>query len=106
MKKLRGRMGKTLASIALSALVLGSGVMGAPAPTKAAEAPTKITLLGTSDIHGRFMPWDYALDGPNQSGSLTQLFTMIKEIRKENPNTVLVDAGDSIQDNSAELFND
>lgn len=106
MKKLRGRMGKTLASIALSALVLGSGVMGAPAPTKAAEAPTKITLLGTSDIHGRFMPWDYALDGPNQNGSLTQLFTMIKEIRKENPNTVLVDAGDSIQDNSAELFND
>ncbi|WP_312109166.1 bifunctional metallophosphatase/5'-nucleotidase [Brevibacillus reuszeri] len=106
MKKLRGRMGKTLTSIALSALVLGSGVMGAPAPTKAAEAPTKITLLGTSDIHGRFMPWDYALDGPNPSGSLTQLFTMIKEIRKENPNTVLVDAGDSIQDNSAELFND
>jgi len=106
MKKLRGRMGKTLASIALSALVLGSGVMGAPAPTKAAEAPTKITLLGTSDIHGRFMPWDYALDGPNQNGSLTQLFTMIKEVRKENPNTVLVDAGDSIQDNSAELFND
>lgn len=106
MKKLQGRMGKTLASIALSALVLGSGVMGAPAPTKAAEAPTKITLLGTSDIHGRFMPWDYALDGPNQSGSLTQLFTMIKEVRKENPNTVLVDAGDSIQDNSAELFND
>ena len=106
MKKLRGRMGKTLTSIALSVLVLGSGVMGAPAPTKAAEAPTKITLLGTSDIHGRFMPWDYALDGPNQNGSLTQLFTMIKEVRKENPNTVLVDAGDSIQDNSAELFND
>ncbi|MFD2088521.1 bifunctional metallophosphatase/5'-nucleotidase [Brevibacillus brevis] len=87
-------------------MVLGSAMMGIAAPVKAAETPTKITLLGTSDIHGRFMPWDYALDGPNQNGSMTQLFTMIKEIRKENPNTVLMDAGDSIQDNSAELFND
>ncbi|WP_371811694.1 bifunctional UDP-sugar hydrolase/5'-nucleotidase [Brevibacillus sp. HB1.3] len=87
-------------------MVLGSAMMGIAAPVKAAETPTKITLLGTSDIHGRFMPWDYALDGPNPNGSMTQLFTMIKEIRKENPNTVLLDAGDSIQDNSAELFND
>ncbi|WP_409179227.1 bifunctional metallophosphatase/5'-nucleotidase [Brevibacillus fortis] len=87
-------------------MVLGSAMMGIAAPVKAAETPTKITLLGTSDIHGRFMPWDYALDGPNQNGSMTQLFTMIKEVRKENPNTVLLDAGDSIQDNSAELFND
>ncbi|WP_436967458.1 bifunctional metallophosphatase/5'-nucleotidase [Brevibacillus brevis] len=81
-------------------------MMGIAAPVKAAATPTKITLLGTSDIHGRFMPWDYALDGPNPNGSMTQLFTIIKEIRKENPNTVLLDAGDSIQDNSAELFND
>jgi 2',3'-cyclic-nucleotide 2'-phosphodiesterase / 3'-nucleotidase len=102
MKKLT----KGLLSVALTTMVLGSAMMGIAAPVKAAETSTKITLLGTSDIHGRFMPWDYALDGPNQNGSMTQLFTMIKEVRKENPNTVLLDAGDSIQDNSAELFND
>ncbi|MGG4441860.1 bifunctional metallophosphatase/5'-nucleotidase [Brevibacillus fortis] len=100
------KLAKGLLSVALTSMLLGSGMMGIAAPVKAAETPTKITLLGTSDIHGRFMPWDYALDGPNQNGSMTQLFTMIKEIRKENPNTVLLDAGDSIQDNSAELFND
>ncbi|TQK62791.1 2',3'-cyclic-nucleotide 2'-phosphodiesterase/3'-nucleotidase [Brevibacillus sp. AG162] len=100
------KLAKGLLSVALTSMVLGSAMMGIAAPVKAAETPTKITLLGTSDIHGRFMPWDYALDGPNQNGSMTQLFTMIKEIRKENPNTVLLDAGDSIQDNSAELFND
>ncbi|GEC92060.1 5'-nucleotidase C-terminal domain-containing protein [Brevibacillus brevis] len=100
------KLAKGLLSVALASMVLGSAMMGIAAPVKAAETPTKITLLGTSDIHGRFMPWDYALDGPNQNGSMTQLFTMIKEIRKENPNTVLMDAGDSIQDNSAELFND
>ncbi|GED57016.1 5'-nucleotidase C-terminal domain-containing protein [Brevibacillus formosus] len=100
------KLAKGLLSVALTSMVLGSAIMGIAAPVKAAETPTKITLLGTSDIHGRFMPWDYALDGPNPNGSMTQLFTMIKEIRKENPNTVLLDAGDSIQDNSAELFND
>ncbi|MCE0452365.1 MULTISPECIES: bifunctional metallophosphatase/5'-nucleotidase [Brevibacillus] len=100
------KLAKGLFSVALTSMVLGSAMMGIAAPVKAAETPTKITLLGTSDIHGRFMPWDYALDGPNPNGSMTQLFTMIKEIRKENPNTVLLDAGDSIQDNSAELFND
>lgn len=100
------KLAKGLLSVALTSMVLGSAMMGIAAPVKATETPTKITLLGTSDIHGRFMPWDYALDGPNQNGSMTQLFTMIKEIRKENPNTVLLDAGDSIQDNSAELFND
>ncbi|MBR2565239.1 MAG: 5'-nucleotidase C-terminal domain-containing protein [Paenibacillus sp.] len=70
------------------------------------EKETIITLLGTSDIHGRFMPWDYALDGPNPAGSMTQLYTMVKKVRAENPNTILLDAGDMIQDNSAELFND
>lgn len=42
------------------------------------------------------MPWDYALDGANTSGSLTQLYTVIKKVRQENPNTILVDAGDTI----------
>lgn len=111
MTKRGTKVGKTLLGLAMSAVLMGSAMVGASVPAQAAAtaapaAETKITLLGTSDIHGRFMPWDYALDGPNPNGSLTQLFTMIKEIRKENPHTVLLDAGDSIQDNSAELFND
>lgn len=63
-----------------------------------------ITLLSTSDVHGRYMPWDYAIDGSNPSGSFAQISTAVKEVRKENPNTILLDAGDTIQDNSAELF--
>jgi len=64
----------------------------------------KITLLGTADIHGRFVPWDYTLDVESTAGSLTQLNTIVKDIRKENPNTILLEAGDLIQGNSAELF--
>lgn len=70
------------------------------------EKEIDITLLATSDIHGRFMPWDYASDEPNLEGSLTQLQTLIKEVREENPHTILLDAGDTIQDNYAEVFND
>ncbi|WMM24312.1 5'-nucleotidase C-terminal domain-containing protein [Tissierella sp. MB52-C2] len=74
-----------------------------PAYAEANEEIT-ITLLSTSDVHGRYMPWDYAIDGSNPSGSFAQISTAVKEVRKENPNTILLDAGDTIQDNSAELF--
>ncbi|OAB33108.1 5'-nucleotidase C-terminal domain-containing protein [Paenibacillus macquariensis] len=100
---------KKLLLTVVALLFVGSALMSVPVSVEAAESAnedTQISILGTSDIHGRFMPWDYALDGPNPSGSLTQLFTIIKKVRGENPNTILLDAGDMIQDNSAELFND
>ena len=56
---------------------------------------TQLTILGTSDVHGRFMPWDYATDTEDRSGSLVQLYTAIKKIRQETPNVILVDCGDS-----------
>ncbi|MCM3589812.1 5'-nucleotidase C-terminal domain-containing protein [Brevibacillus borstelensis] len=97
---------KTCLSVALGLTLFSSAAAAQPAQAKAAgNSEIKITLLGTSDIHGRFMPWDYEIDGPNNNGSLTQLFTMVKQIREENPNTILLDAGDCIQGNSAELFN-
>lgn len=45
---------------------------------------------------------DYALNQESLSGSLAQLSTAIQEYRTEN--TLLMDAGDTIQDNSAEIF--
>lgn len=99
---------KRLTGLALAATLALSGAAGfQPAKAKAAEDhETHITLLATSDVHGRFMPWDYAMDTANTNGSFTQLYTLIKKVRAENPNTILLDAGDVIQDNSAELFND
>jgi 2',3'-cyclic-nucleotide 2'-phosphodiesterase/3'-nucleotidase len=76
-------------------------VMAAPA----ANDHVTVTILGTSDVHGRFVPWDYATDTEDRSGSLAQLSTAIRAIRAENPHTILVDAGDAIQDNSVEQFN-
>ena len=73
-------------------------------PALAQEAPEtrQLRILATSDLHGKFMPWDYALNAESTSGSMAQLASAIKEYRTEN--TLLVDAGDSIQDNAAEIF--
>ncbi len=92
----------------MAVLILATGIVFTQTPVNAQEEEKDIhiTLLATSDIHGRSMPWDYAVDGPNLTGSLTQLYTIIKDIRKDHPNTILLENGDLIQDNSAELFND
>lgn len=63
-----------------------------------------IKILGTSDVHGRVVPWSYAADEEDRSGSYAQLSTLIKERRKENRNVILVEVGDAIQDNSIDLF--
>ena len=65
-----------------------------------------VTILGTSDIHGHFVPWDYASDKENTRGSLSQIATKVKAIRKEQENLILVDAGDTIQGNFVETFKD
>ena len=69
------------------------------------SSETKITILGTSDVHGRFVPWQYSSDTENKSGSLSQIATLVKKEREQNPNVILVDAGDAIQDNFVETFN-
>jgi len=69
------------------------------------ECRTKsIRIIATSDLHGKFMPWDYALNKKSRSGSMAQLASAICEYRSES--TLLVDAGDTIQDNSADIFLD
>ncbi|MCR5452464.1 MAG: metallophosphoesterase, partial [Lachnospiraceae bacterium] len=61
-----------------------------------------IKILATSDLHGMFFPWDYAINEEHKAGSMLQLSTAIKELRDEN--TLVMDAGDTIQDNSADIF--
>lgn len=76
-------------------------------PTFAADGDIhQVTILGTSDLHGHFMAWDYAADKLNMRGSLSQISTKVDEIRQEQPNIILVDAGDTIQGNFVETFKD
>ena len=63
-----------------------------------------IKILGTSDIHGRVVPWSYGADVEDKSGSYAQIATYVKDVRKNNKNVVLVDVGDAIQDNQVDVF--
>ncbi len=55
-----------------------------------------ITVLGTTDLHGNIYPIDYYTDQPDNRG-LAKVATLIKRVRQENPNVILIDSGDTIQ---------
>jgi 2',3'-cyclic-nucleotide 2'-phosphodiesterase/3'-nucleotidase len=56
----------------------------------------QITLLSTTDLHGHLFPVDYARNRPAELG-LAKVATLIREIRREVPDAVLLDCGDTIQ---------
>ncbi|HVQ37189.1 MAG TPA: 5'-nucleotidase C-terminal domain-containing protein [Pyrinomonadaceae bacterium] len=56
----------------------------------------QIVILGTTDQHGNIFPVDYYTDKPDNRG-LAKVATIIKRARKETPNVVLIDSGDTIQ---------
>ena len=61
------------------------------------EKSITITILHTNDVHSHITPFDNNhSEFPNQGG-FSRRSTLIEEIRKNNPNTLLFDAGDVFQ---------
>lgn len=57
----------------------------------------KITILHTNDVHSHIDPFGPD-DGRNANkGGVARRATLVESIRKENPNTLLLDAGDIFQ---------
>lgn len=79
-----------------------------PMNTALANVSTEktITILQTSDLHGRIYAYDYATDSVDSDAGLAKIKTLVEQQRAINPNTLLIDCGDTIQDNSASLFHD
>jgi len=63
---------------------------------QASEAETVITILHTNDTHSQIDPLP-ANDANAGKGGVARRATLVKRVRKENPNTLLVDAGDVLQ---------
>ena len=93
---MKSRSNRLLAAVLATALILGFTLtMAVPGRVHAAEQ-VKLTILGTSDLHGCIYPFDYNTNSPSNVG-LAKLATLIAKDRAANPNTLLVDAGDLIQ---------
>ncbi|SHK85538.1 2',3'-cyclic-nucleotide 2'-phosphodiesterase/5'-or 3'-nucleotidase, 5'-nucleotidase family, partial [Clostridium cavendishii DSM 21758] len=90
----------------ISALMMGSLILPGIPVHAVTDESVNIQILATSDNHGRFYPYDYAQNKEDKTGSLTQIATAVKSFRGTNPNTIVVDAGDTIQENSAQIFFD
>lgn len=93
MKQRRSGVRTLLASL-LAAAMLVSLV---PAALAAGTGETHITIIGTSDTHGNI--WGYSYEDMKEStgDGLARVSTYVNQVRAENPNTILVDAGDTIQ---------
>src|SRR6266849_6150732 len=62
----------------------------------AAGQTVQIRVLATTDLHGNIYPYDYYTAKPAARG-LAKIATLIAQERAANPNTLLLDCGDTIQ---------
>jgi 2',3'-cyclic-nucleotide 2'-phosphodiesterase/3'-nucleotidase len=88
-------MSPGLRAIDARPLVLIALLLGALPATTAAERVT-VTVLATTDMHGYLYPYDYFTRQPAARG-LAAAATLIAAVRRETPNTLVVDCGDTIQ---------
>jgi len=79
-----------------SSAIFGAAVLTAPRSFAFAPNETVITILHTNDTHSQIDPLP-----PNDrnagKGGVARRATLVKRVRKENPNTLLIDAGDVLQ---------
>lgn len=90
------------ASLALSPSILSSSfitdsfsVFATPL-LEPGKDETLITILHTNDVHSQIDPLP-ANDRNAGKGGVARRATLVKRIRSENPNTLLIDAGDAFQ---------
>jgi 2',3'-cyclic-nucleotide 2'-phosphodiesterase (5'-nucleotidase family) len=62
-----------------------------------------IVILGTTDLHGNLFPVDYYTNKADNRG-LAKISTLIKQVRQENENLLLIDSGDTIQGTPLEYY--
>ncbi len=91
------KFGKRLLPILLT---LSMGLSLLPTAALAAEADSgekHLTILGTSDMHGNIWGFSYEDSSETTNNGMARLYTYIQQVRTEDPNTILIDAGDDIQ---------
>lgn len=99
------KQNKRFISVAL-ALFMVLGIMF-PSMAFADAEEVHLTILGTTDIHGNIYNWSYEDNKETDNSGLAKVYSVVESVRKENPNTILIDNGDTVQGTilSDDLYN-
>lgn len=84
-------------------LLFGAALLAAPAPSFAQAQAAHVTILSTTDLHGHIYPLDY-FTGMPFPGGLARIATAVEALRREDPNLLLVDSGDTIEGTPLEYY--
>lgn len=82
----------------IALFVTGAVALGATSAVWAGKRSTSITLMQFSDLHGKMVPHQDIFPGGRasaNSGGLAKVATVVKKIRKDNPNSLLLNVGDT-----------
>ncbi|HYF83927.1 MAG TPA: 5'-nucleotidase C-terminal domain-containing protein [Clostridia bacterium] len=91
MKQVSKRLSWMLTLIMILSMLLPMGSIWA----EDSNAVT-VTILGTSDLHANIATFDYYTQKEAQQG-IAKVYSVVKDVRGKNPNTILIDNGDTIQ---------
>jgi 2',3'-cyclic-nucleotide 2'-phosphodiesterase/3'-nucleotidase len=97
---------KRLISLAI-AFMLVLSIIIAPTSVFAEGENVKLTIIGTTDLHANIYNYSYEDGKEVDNLGMAKVYSVIQEIRAENPNTLLIDNGDTVQGTilSDDLYN-
>ena len=92
----------------IASIVIGLALLFGTLPVSGRLPPQSprrvhIVVLGTTDQHGNLFPVDYYTDKADNRG-LAKIGTLIRQVRSENKNVLLIDSGDTIQGTPLEYY--
>ena len=98
---------RSLSACIALALAIGSTMATAAKGGGPKNTGTTITLMQLSDLHGKMVPHQEIFDDGrrhNSSGGVTKMATVIKDVREDNPDALLLMLGDTTHGSAEALF--
>jgi 2',3'-cyclic-nucleotide 2'-phosphodiesterase/3'-nucleotidase len=78
----------------------GAGLIALhPFSAMASDAQAHLRIMQTTDLHVHVFPYDYYADRPRDTVGLARTASIVRDIRAEATNSLLVDNGDFLQGN-------
>lgn len=85
-----------LPRLAVAAWVAGFALLPLHGTAPDSTERARVTVLATTDLHGRVFPINYGNNQPSADG-LARIATLVRAARQGAPDLLLVDCGDTIQ---------